>query len=441
MSPPQLTADTPVLDVFHPMAIGILELRRIEFNVILHHRFQGDLCEVLHLQEPLHRQLRFDRHIGTFGETDFIFISFHLFHQAGCFQVFFDLLTNVETVHADIQTTGFADRTVIIEYIDRGQIIFFAQHIVVHIVCRSHFQATGTELDIHIIILNHRDHAVYQRNNHFLPFQPSVLRIVRIDAHGRIPHDRFGTGCRNNRITPFRITFHLITKVIQFAMFFLIYNFFIGQGGQCFRIPVHHTDTAIDQSFLIEIDKNLDHAFGTQFVHRESRTVPITRRSQLTQLFKDDTSVLFLPFPSMFKKVFTCQVCLLNPLLCKAIHDFCFGCNRSVIRSRYPASVLPLHTGTADQNILDGIVKHVSHMKHASDVWGRNDDRIRLTAVWFRLEKAVIQPILIPLTLYFCGVVLTCNFHIVSLLFIFVQVQAKDANLFKLQKYKNNLDN
>ena len=79
-------------------------------------------------------------------------------------------------------------------------------------------------------------------------------------------------------------------------------------------------------------------------------------------------------------------------------------------------------------------------MKHASDVWGRNDDRIRLTAVWFRLEKAVIQPILIPLTLYFCGVVLTCNFHIVSLLLYLCSVQTKEVRYFQAQKYKNNID-
>ena len=75
-------------------------------------------------------------------------------------------------------------------------------------------------------------------------------------------------------------------------------------------------------------------------------------------------------------------------------------------------------------------------MKHAGYVWGRNDDRIRLTAIGFRLEKAVIQPILIPLTLNFCGVVLTCNFHIVSFFFIFVQVQTQDVHLLKCKNTK-----
>ena len=102
---------------------------------------------------------------------DIIFISFHLFHQAGSLQVFFDLLTNIETVHTDIQTASLADRTVIIEYIDTRQIIFFAQHIVVYVMCRSHFQATGTKFDIHIVIFDNRNHTAYQGNYYFLSFE------------------------------------------------------------------------------------------------------------------------------------------------------------------------------------------------------------------------------------------------------------------------------
>ena len=38
MTPPQLTADTPILDVLHPVTISILEFRRIELDLIIHHR-------------------------------------------------------------------------------------------------------------------------------------------------------------------------------------------------------------------------------------------------------------------------------------------------------------------------------------------------------------------------------------------------------------------
>ena len=126
---------------------------------------------------------------------------------------------------------------------------------------RSHFQATGTELDVYIVVFDYRNHPVYQRNDHLFAFQPSVLRVVRVDTHGGIAHDCLRTGSCHDGIASFGIAFHLVAKVIQLAVFFLIYNLFVGQGGQCLRVPVDHADAAIDQSFLEQVDKDLDYAF------------------------------------------------------------------------------------------------------------------------------------------------------------------------------------
>ena len=196
-------------------------------------------------------------------------------------------------------------------------------------------------------------------------------------------------------------------------MFFLINYFFIGKSSQSFRVPVYHTYTAIDQSFFKQVYEYFQYAFRTFFVHRESRTVPIAGSTQFAQLFQDNTSMFFFPFPGMFQKFVAGQVRFLDALLSQSVYNLRFSSDRSMVGARYPTSIFPKHAGTTDQDILNGIVKHVSHMKYAGDVRGRNDDCVRLTAVWFRLEEAVIQPILIPLSLYFGGVVLTCNFHIV----------------------------
>jgi hypothetical protein len=50
-----------------------------------------------------------------------------------------------------------------------------------------------------------------------------------------------------------------------------------------------------------------------------------------------------------------------------------------------PAGVLTVKASLADQNILDGIVEHVTHVEHSGNVWwGYNDcigfATIRLTA-------------------------------------------------------------
>ena len=102
--------------------------------------------------------------------TDFISISLRFFQQARSFQIFFYLNTDIESVHTDIHSGSIAYRTVIVKNIDTRQIILFAQHIVVDIMCRSDFQTTRTEFDIDIIIFDDGNYPVYQRNNNLLSF-------------------------------------------------------------------------------------------------------------------------------------------------------------------------------------------------------------------------------------------------------------------------------
>ena len=54
MTPPELTAYTPVFGICHPVTVSILEFGRIELNVTIHHSSEGRLRKFIHLQEPLH---------------------------------------------------------------------------------------------------------------------------------------------------------------------------------------------------------------------------------------------------------------------------------------------------------------------------------------------------------------------------------------------------
>ena len=51
----------------------------------------------------------------------------------------YNLLTNIETVHTDIHTGSFTQCTVVVENVNAGQIVLFTQHIVIHVMSRSHF--------------------------------------------------------------------------------------------------------------------------------------------------------------------------------------------------------------------------------------------------------------------------------------------------------------
>ena len=103
VSPPQLAADAPVLDVLQPVAIRVLVLGGIELQLVLHHGGQGHVCKVLHLEEPLHGEFRLDGHVGAFGETYLVGVGLDLLQQSGGIEVFLDLAAHVKAVHAHVE--------------------------------------------------------------------------------------------------------------------------------------------------------------------------------------------------------------------------------------------------------------------------------------------------------------------------------------------------
>ena len=88
----------------------------------------------------------------------------------------------------------------------------------------------------------------------------------------------------------------------------------------------------------------------------------------------------------MLQKLATAQIGFLNTLCGQLIHYLGFGSNRGMVGSRHPASILTFHTCTTNKNILNGIIKHMSHVQHTGDVRGRNDDGVRFTSIGFRTE-------------------------------------------------------
>ena len=291
MTPPQLAADTPILDVLQPVLVCHLVFRWIELDFVVHHRRQGKVSKVLHAQEPLHRKLWLDSHTRALRATHLVRIRLHLLHQSSSLQVLLDLNTHIKAVHADIQTSSLAQRAIIVEDVDGLQLVLVTQHIVVHIVSRSHLQATRSELNIHIVILNHRNRAVHQRHHHLLAAQPSVLRIVRVDTHGSITHDGLRTsGSHNSIITLLILVYHLtfstcrshlltfsktIFQIIQLRMLLLVNHLLVAERSLSLRVPVHHAHTAINQSLAVEVNKHLDDRLRALLVHRERSAVPI----------------------------------------------------------------------------------------------------------------------------------------------------------------------
>ena len=383
MTPPKLTRDTPVLDIFKPVTVSVLILGGIELEFVVHDGGQSEVSKVLHLEEPLHREFRFDSNTSTFGTTYLVGVGFYLLHESCFLKVLLNLSAHVETVHAYVHACGFRERAVVVENVDRGEIILLTEHVVINIVSGSHLKATSTKLDIYIFIFNNRDATTNDGHNDVLAFEPFILGVIRIDTHGRIAHDGFGASSCNYCITTFSITFYLIAEVIKFRIFFLIHNFLVRECGLSSGVPVYHAHTTINQSLIVEVNKNLDNAFRALIVHGESGAIPVARRTYTAQLLKDDTTMFFGPFPSVLQEFFTGKVGLLNTAFSKSIYYLCFGCYRSVVGTRHPTSILTFHTRTAHENVLNGVVEHVPHVEHTSNIGWRNHHGVGLTTIGF----------------------------------------------------------
>ena len=94
-----------------------------------------------------------------------------------------------------------------------------------------------------------------------------------------------------------------------------------------------------------------------------------------------------------------------------------------MVSTRYPDRILAVHTCTACQNILNGIVEHVTHVQHTCDVGGRNDYAERFACIGNTAEELMLHPVIIPLLLYFrgavlCGQLINCHIYLMYLSFV-----------------------
>ena len=108
----------------------------------------------------------------------------------------------------------------------------------------------------------------------------------------------------------------------------------------------------------------------------------------------------------MFEELLACQVGLVDTLLLESFDDLCLGGNRRMVGTGHPAGVLALQPCTADENILNGFVEHMSHVQHAGHIGRRNDYCKRSPAVRLAVKETFVQPVLVPAAFDVCGIVL-----------------------------------
>ena len=411
LAPPELAGDAPVVGVLHPVAVGIDVALGDELRAAALDRLQGDLRQGVHLQEPLGGELGLDDGVRPLGVAHRRGVVFHLHQVAGFLQHLHDLLAGDEAVLADEDLRVLVQLAVVVDDLEDRQVVAQADLVVVHVVRRGHLQAAGTEVHLHVIVLDHGDFAVDQRDQDLLAAQPVVALVVRVHADGGVGHDglRTGGGDHEELVRGIAVAVgNVIAEVVEMALGVLVDDFVVTHGREGLGVPVHHPDALVDPSLAVEMDEGVQNRLAESRFHREAGAVPVAGATQLAELLQDDPAVLLLPFPGVLEEFLAADVLLGDAHGLELRDDLGFGGDGRVVRSRHPACVLAVHAGVADEDIVQGIVQDVTHVQDARHIGRRDHDRIGFLFIGFGMEELVVQPVGVPFVLHFRGIVLRC---------------------------------
>ena len=165
------------------------------------------------------------------------------------------------------------ERTVIVEDVDRLELVLLAEHIVIDVVGRGDLEASCTELYIYILVLDHGDSTPYEGDDEALASEEVIALILGVDTHSGIPHDGLGAGRSHDDVAI--LSLDVVAQVIELTLLLLIDDFFVTEGCAGLGVPVHHTHTTIDQPLAIELYEDVNDALATLLVHGEGRTLPV----------------------------------------------------------------------------------------------------------------------------------------------------------------------
>ena len=433
VTPPQLTRDTPVLNIAHPGEVHVFVLLRYELNVAVLNRFNCRFRQDIGTHVPLVGQHWFDDHAATVAVRNGQVMWFNFFQQAECVNRSNDRFTcsktlqflelcrdfagiNVRFVTFGIEHLGaFTDIAVKGQDVDHRQGVTFTHFIVVKVVRRSDFHAAGAFFHVGVFVANDRNTTVNQRQNDIFANQIFVTRIFRVNGHAGIAQQGFRTSSRNHQIIfticGFRAVSQRIADVPHRTFRFAVFHFQVRDSGAQFRIPVYQAFATVNQVFFIQTNENFFHRIGQAFVHGEAFTLPVHGVAETAHLTGNGAAGFRFPFPDFVDESFAAVVVTGFTFFCGnlALNDH-LGSDPGVVSTDLPQGVFALHALIADHGIHDGLLEGVTHMQTAGDVRRRDHDAETFLAfIAIRLKVALLFPVLVKRLFDILWVI--CLFH------------------------------
>ena len=404
------------------MEIGFRPAFGIEFDIAVADRFDCGLGEFAHLDEPLFAEHGFDRHAAALGVADRVGEVFDFLKESLRFELFNDELARLETVHAFELFSGFGvEMSGLVHDIDELKIMAETDLEVVRVVGGSDLHAAGALFRIGMFVADDRDFAVGERKVNGLADKVLVARIFRIDRHRGVAEHGFRTGRGDHEITG--TVGQRIAEVIEFAGLVLVDHLFIGECGLGNGTPVDHAASAVDVTFVVELNENFADGTAESLVHGETFALPVAGGAEFAELADNGSAVFGLPFPDTLDELVASEIVASDVF--GLAEFFChagFGCNSGVVGSGEPAALIAFHAVPAHENVLKRVVEDMSHGEDARHVRRGDDDGIGfLIRIRFPAEESVVLPPGIPFLFNFRRLVCFRHFltgHTASCIFL-----------------------
>ena len=251
MSPPQLAAHAPVLDVAHPFEIRLRPVVRHETRAARFHGGDGGRGEGRDVHEPLIGEVGLEHRATAVAARHRQFVLLGACDEARRLELGEHTLARLEAVE-----TAEALRHVGVECgarredVDRRQTVPQPDLIVVEIVGGCDLEAPRAEGRIDVRVGDDRDRALGEGQAHGLADEMAVALVLGVHCHGGIAQHRFRARGGHHDVP--RTVLQRVTQVPEMAVFLLALHFEVGHGDEQHGVPVDETLTAVDQALCVE---------------------------------------------------------------------------------------------------------------------------------------------------------------------------------------------
>ena len=187
VSPPKLTADTPVLNITHPSEIGVFPIFRNELNIAVLDCFDRRVCKRLYCHIPLVCEIGLDNHAAAIATRHFQFVRLDFLKQAKRLDIGDYLLARLEAVEAAVGLRGLVvDACLFGQYIDDLEVVTFAYLVVIKIVRGGNLHTACAKLGVDIVIGNDGYAAATQGQVDEFANEVGIAGILWVNSNGAV---------------------------------------------------------------------------------------------------------------------------------------------------------------------------------------------------------------------------------------------------------------